>query len=130
MATAAAAAVKAISKQREGGKRGRREGRCQTTLKTAPGGESGGTKASSDYLGGQQRPFLEGEGATFHEMSWSENKSYVMFCLALKNGMCQEYKNESCSEGRDEFGSLAMASLQYGKECSPLKSQQIDRHSP
>ena len=38
------------------GKRGRREGRCQTTLKTAPGGESGGTKASSDYLGGYQRP--------------------------------------------------------------------------
>ena len=40
---AAAAAVKAISK-------GKREGRCQTTLKTAPGGKNGGTKASGDYI--------------------------------------------------------------------------------
>ena len=50
MTTAAAAAVKAISKGEGGRKEG---GEVSDDIKNCPGGENGGTKASSDYLGYQ-----------------------------------------------------------------------------
>ena len=67
------------------------------------------------------------EGATFHEMSWSENKSYVMFCLALKKTECD--KNESCSEGRDEGWILGHGLLAVWQ--GMLSSEEpTNRHSP